>query len=77
MPCVIHVFQIRKPLVEKRRRDRMNASLEQLKSLLAVNIKQTVSGFILHVPIYSPGSIMTIPFQDHRQPRYSETMYIS
>ena len=36
-------FQIRKPLVEKRRRDRMNNSLEQLKSLLAVNIKQTVS----------------------------------
>ena len=33
-------------MVEKRRRDRMNNSLEQLKSLLAVNIKQTVSGFI-------------------------------
>ena len=55
-------FQIRKPLVEKRRRDRMNASLEQLKSLLAVNIKQTVSGFILRVPIYSSDSIMIIPF---------------
>ena len=46
--CCIHCyiflhFQIRKPLVEKRRRDRMNNSLEQLKSLLAVNIIQTVS----------------------------------
>ena len=40
------VFQIRKPMVEKRRRDRMNNSLEQLKSLLAVNIKQTVSWLI-------------------------------
>ena len=33
-------------MVEKRRRDRMNNSLEQLKSLLAVNIKQTVSWLI-------------------------------
>ena len=39
----IYFIQIRKPLVEKKRRDRMNNSLAQLKSLLAVNIKQNVS----------------------------------
>ena len=36
-------LQIRKPLVEKRRRDRMNNSLTQLKSLLAVTVKHSVS----------------------------------
>ena len=30
-------------MVEKRRRDRMNNSLAQLKSLLAVNVKHNVS----------------------------------
>ena len=33
-------------MVEKRRRDRMNNSLAQLKSLLAVNVKHNVSSCV-------------------------------
>ena len=37
------LFQIKKPLVEKKRRERINTSLQQLKQLLLENIKLHVS----------------------------------
>ena len=35
-------FQIRKPMIEKQRRERMNQSISQLKVLIASTIKQSV-----------------------------------
>lgn len=38
------IFQVRKPIVEKMRRDRINGSIDQLKTLLQRQLKQQLPG---------------------------------
>ena len=62
------MFKVRKPLIEKKRRDRINSSLSQLKELLAKSTKQNVSYVCLFelwhsVPVNSCGHVgMLSPF---------------